>query len=125
MMRHVVASAHGGADPRPADRQRPASGDAGANTALSTPAIFAADGHTRELGGGTAVNGTKPVPDQARPKTPRISVVIPTLNEAKNLPHVFAKLPSDIYEIVLVDGNSTDDTVEVARELYPDVRIVG
>ncbi len=125
MMRHVVASAHGGADPRPADRQRPASGDAGANTALSTPAIFAADGHTRELGGGTAVNGTKPVPDQARPKTPRISVVIPTLNEAKNLPHVFAKLPSDIYEIVLVDGNSTDETVEVARELYPDVRIVG
>jgi glycosyltransferase involved in cell wall biosynthesis len=71
------------------------------------------------------VNDTKPTLDQARPKTPRISVVIPTLNEAKNLPHVFAKLPSDIYEIVLVDGNSTDDTVEVARELYPDVRIVG
>jgi glycosyltransferase involved in cell wall biosynthesis len=56
---------------------------------------------------------------------PRVSVVIPTLNEAKNLPHVFARIPDDIYEIVLVDGASTDGTVEVARGLYPDVRIVG
>jgi hypothetical protein len=56
---------------------------------------------------------------------PRVSVVIPTLNEAKNIPHVFARLPSDVYEIVLVDGNSADGTVEVARELYPEVRIVG
>ena len=56
---------------------------------------------------------------------PRVSVVIPTLNEAKNLPHVFATLPDDIHEIVLVDGCSTDGTVDVARDLYPDVRIVG
>jgi glycosyltransferase involved in cell wall biosynthesis len=126
MMRHIVDSAHGGAEPNwPADHRRPASGDAGATTALSTLSIFAANGHARELRAGMSVNDTEPVLDQARPKTPRVSVVIPTLNEAKNLPHVFAKLPSDIYEIVLVDGNSTDDTVEVARELYPDVRIVG
>jgi glycosyltransferase involved in cell wall biosynthesis len=59
------------------------------------------------------------------PAAPQVSVVIPTLNEALNLPHVFARLPRDIYEIVIVDGNSTDGTVEVARELYPDVRIVG
>ena len=56
---------------------------------------------------------------------PRVTVVIPAMNEAKNLPHVFADLPDDIHEIVLVDGNSTDDTVEVARRLYPNVRIVG
>jgi glycosyltransferase involved in cell wall biosynthesis len=56
---------------------------------------------------------------------PRISVVIPTLNEARNLPHVFAKLPSGLEEIILVDGNSCDGTVEVARELFPAVRIVG
>jgi glycosyltransferase involved in cell wall biosynthesis len=56
---------------------------------------------------------------------PRVSVVIPTLNEARNLPHVFAKLPDWIYEVVLVDGNSTDDTVEVARALFPPVKIVG
>jgi glycosyltransferase involved in cell wall biosynthesis len=51
-------------------------------------------------------------------------VVIPTLNEARNLPHVFALLPKDIFEVVVVDGNSTDGTVEVARMLRPDVRIV-
>lgn len=56
---------------------------------------------------------------------PRVSVVIPTLNEAKNLPHVFGRLPRDVFEIVIVDGRSTDGTVEVARALYPDVRIVG
>src|SRR5215204_5953047 len=65
---------------------------------------------------GAAAQGRRP---------PRVSVVIPALNEARNLPHVFATLPPDIYEIVLVDGRSTDETVEVARELYPDVRIVG
>jgi len=55
---------------------------------------------------------------------PRISVVIPTLNEARNLPHVFAALPSDIYEIIVVDGNSVDDTLAVVRKLRPDARIV-
>ena len=55
----------------------------------------------------------------------RVSVVIPTLNEAANLPHVFVRLPfEELFEIILVDGRSTDDTVEVARELCPDVRIV-
>jgi len=56
--------------------------------------------------------------------TPRVSVVIPTLNEAANLPHVLGSLPTNIYELVLVDGRSTDETVEVARNLYPSVRIV-
>jgi glycosyltransferase involved in cell wall biosynthesis len=53
-----------------------------------------------------------------------ISVVIPALNEARNLPYVFARLPPDIYEVVLVDGFSVDDTVAVARQLKPDVHIV-
>jgi len=56
---------------------------------------------------------------------PSISVVIPTLNEAKNLPRVLRELPLEVSEVVLVDGLSTDGTVEVAREHYPDVRIVG
>jgi glycosyltransferase involved in cell wall biosynthesis len=54
-----------------------------------------------------------------------VSVVIPAMNEAENLPHVLSKMPKDIYEVVLVDGNSTDGTVEVAQELFPTVRIVG
>lgn len=55
---------------------------------------------------------------------PRVSVVVPALNEAANLPHVFATLPSWIHELVLVDGHSTDDTVAVARRLRPDMKIV-
>jgi glycosyltransferase involved in cell wall biosynthesis len=53
-----------------------------------------------------------------------VSVVIPALNEADNLPHVFERLPSTVDEVVLVDGASVDETVEVARSLYPRVRIV-
>ena len=55
---------------------------------------------------------------------PRVSVVVPTFNEARNLPHVFALLPADLHEVIVVDGRSTDGTVEVARSLRPDVKIV-
>jgi glycosyltransferase involved in cell wall biosynthesis len=55
---------------------------------------------------------------------PRISVVVPTLNEARNLPHVFSRLPADVYEVIVVDGHSVDDTIAVARQLRPDVRVV-
>jgi glycosyltransferase involved in cell wall biosynthesis len=55
---------------------------------------------------------------------PLVSVVIPTLNESKNLAHVFARMPEPIHEVIIVDGHSTDDTVEVARQLWPDVRVV-
>ena len=53
-----------------------------------------------------------------------VSVVIPTLNEAKNLPLVLPRIPSWVDEVVLVDGGSTDDTVAVAQRLRPDIRIV-
>lgn len=56
--------------------------------------------------------------------SPTVSVVIPTLNEERNLPHVFAALPEGIDEVVLVDGGSVDDTVAVARQLRPDVVVV-
>jgi glycosyltransferase involved in cell wall biosynthesis len=58
------------------------------------------------------------------PATPRVSVVIPTYNEAKNRPHVFALLPEDVHQVVIVDGRSVDDTIEVARSLRPDVTVV-
>jgi glycosyltransferase involved in cell wall biosynthesis len=53
-----------------------------------------------------------------------VSLVIPTLNEAKNLPHVLPLIPVWIYEVIIVDGYSTDGTVEMARKLRPDIRIV-
>jgi glycosyltransferase involved in cell wall biosynthesis len=55
---------------------------------------------------------------------PRVSVVIPALNEARNLPHVFGALPSDIHEVIVVDGHSVDDTLAVVRQLRPDARVV-
>jgi glycosyltransferase involved in cell wall biosynthesis len=54
----------------------------------------------------------------------RVSVVIPALNEAENLPHVLPRLPDGLHEVIVVDGHSTDGTAEVARRLRPDVRIV-
>jgi glycosyltransferase involved in cell wall biosynthesis len=50
--------------------------------------------------------------------------VIPAKNEARNLPHVFARLPK-ICEVILVNGNSTDDTVSVAQRLRPDITVIG
>jgi glycosyltransferase involved in cell wall biosynthesis len=54
-----------------------------------------------------------------------VSVVIPAKNEERNLPHVLPALPAGLHEVILVDGNSTDNTVEVARELLPEIRVVG
>ena len=55
---------------------------------------------------------------------PSVSVVIPALNEGRNIPHVFSRIPADVFEVVLVDGVSVDDTVAIARQVRPDVRIV-
>jgi glycosyltransferase involved in cell wall biosynthesis len=62
--------------------------------------------------------------DDTPPPWPGVSVVIPTLNEARNLPHVFARLPADVHEVIVVDGHSVDDTLAVVRRLRPDARIV-
>lgn len=55
---------------------------------------------------------------------PKVSVIIPTLNEARNIPHVFASLPLALHEVIIVDGNSVDDTVATARRLRPGVRVI-
>ena len=57
-------------------------------------------------------------------RRPTVSVVIPTLNEARNLEHVLPRIPADVHEVILVDGNSQDGTVEVARRLCPDIKVV-
>jgi glycosyltransferase involved in cell wall biosynthesis len=60
----------------------------------------------------------------SRPKTPTVTVVIPTLNECNNLPYVLPLIPKWIDEVILVDGRSTDDTVEMARKLWPGIRVL-
>jgi glycosyltransferase involved in cell wall biosynthesis len=54
----------------------------------------------------------------------RVSVVIPTLNEARNLPYVFSRLPDGLHQVIIVDGHSADGTREEARRLRPDVEIL-
>jgi glycosyltransferase involved in cell wall biosynthesis len=54
----------------------------------------------------------------------KISAVIPTLNEEKNLVHVLPNIQQWVDEVILVDGHSTDQTVTVARELCPAIHIV-
>jgi len=58
------------------------------------------------------------------PDGPSVSVVIPAMNEAENLPYTFSRLPQGLHEVILVDGHSHDDTVAVAKRLRPGVRIV-
>jgi glycosyltransferase involved in cell wall biosynthesis len=55
---------------------------------------------------------------------PTVSIIIPTLNEERNIPHVFARIPANIHQVILVDGRSVDNTVSSARRIRPDVRVV-
>jgi glycosyltransferase involved in cell wall biosynthesis len=54
------------------------------------------------------------------PEKPSVSIITPTLNSAKTLRECFAAIkaqdyPSDLVEIVVADGGSSDDTVAIAR----------
>lgn len=58
-----------------------------------------------------------------RPRDPSVSIVVPVRNEARNLEVVLPQLPS-VHQIVLVDGHSVDDSVEVARRCRPETEII-
>jgi glycosyltransferase involved in cell wall biosynthesis len=64
-------------------------------------------------------------PEKIEVPEPTVSVVIPAKNEARNLPLVLLALPEGLHEVILVDGDSTDNTVQVANELFPEIIIVG
>ena len=54
-----------------------------------------------------------------------VSVIVPTKNEEKNLPYVLPRIPMhDNLEVIVVDAFSSDDTVRVAQELLPGVKVV-
>ena len=67
---------------------------------------------------------SSPDGDAAPPVSPHVSVVIPARNEAANLPFVLARLPAGLFEVILVDGHSSDDTISVARICRPDIRVI-
>ena len=48
----------------------------------------------------------------------RVSVIIPTHNEAQSIAHVLSDIPSEFTtEIIVVDSNSTDGTQEIAAKM--------
>ncbi|HEX5713227.1 MAG TPA: glycosyltransferase [Solirubrobacterales bacterium] len=62
-------------------------------------------------------------PDRRATRSTKISVVVPAMNEGKNIGQVLERLPEGLHEVILVDGNSKDDTVEAARRAYPEIRV--
>ena len=72
------------------------------------------------------ITGQRPPTDlSSRRPAPKVSVVVPAKNEALNLPHVLTAIPGDVHEVILVDGDSSDDTVAVARRVLPGIIVIG
>ena len=92
------------AQSKPAEKGGTAAG-AEHQTAAESPRSY------RQVNAGFAIN-------------PTVSVVIPVKNEARNLPIVFRTLPHWVDEVVLVDGRSVDDSVAVARQCHPGIKVV-
>jgi glycosyltransferase involved in cell wall biosynthesis len=84
-------------------------------------------------------NGTRPAPHLfgaseahhfsghafgERERGTTISVVIPTKNEAQNISWVLERIPAWIDEVILVDGQSTDGTIEAAKRARPDIVVI-
>jgi glycosyltransferase involved in cell wall biosynthesis len=59
----------------------------------------------------------------ARSANPTVTIVVPARNEARNLEVVLPELP-DVAQIVLVDGNSADETIETAHRVRPGITVV-
>jgi hypothetical protein len=62
-------------------------------------------------------------PDRRSTRKTKVSVVVPAMNEEKNIGQVLAELPDGLHEVILVDGNSSDNTIEAARQAYPSIRV--
>jgi len=54
----------------------------------------------------------------------KVSLVLPTMNEERNIGWVLGRLPAGLHEVLLVDGRSVDRTVAVAQQLRPDIRVL-
>ncbi len=62
--------------------------------------------------------------DPQRPFPASVSVITCTLNEAGNVAHVLEKVPAWVDELIVVDGHSTDRTVEIVQSVAPHARVL-
>lgn len=71
-------------------------------------------------------SGSPEAGDPTSPAPPRVSVIVPALNEAPNMPELFTEMAETFRshdldaEVVLVDDGSTDGTLPAAREAAED-----
>lgn len=63
-------------------------------------------------------------PDRRRDRQTLISIVVPAMNEEYNIGLVLKRLPEGLHEVILVDGNSKDKTIEAAERAYPGIRVL-
>lgn len=78
---------------------------------------------------GSVGSDSKPKINRRRPKSerrpadPKVSIVVPAINEAANVAEILPYL-SGYYEVIVVDGNSTDGTAEAARKALPTAKVI-
>jgi glycosyltransferase involved in cell wall biosynthesis len=79
---------------------------------------------------GHGPDSARPLPELREPVItvhvvrPSVSVVVPAMNEEDNIGWVLARIPTCASEVIVVDGYSSDRTVEVARASLPEVVVV-
>jgi glycosyltransferase involved in cell wall biosynthesis len=56
--------------------------------------------------------------------TPSVSLVIPALNEAQGLRAILPRVPLVVGQLIVVDGGSTDATVDVVLEMAPNATVI-
>jgi hypothetical protein len=76
--------------------------------------------------GALAARGAVPYsgPDRRHNRNTKVSVVVPAMNEEQNIGVVLGRLPEGLHEVILVDGNSQDKTIEAAERAYPGIRVL-
>lgn len=124
-----LAKGGGSAPPLWSDGSRNGNGKGNGKGATVAPPL---NGHANEPGAGIgsatgseAAGTARPGPEtEVRPASATVSVILPVRNEADNLPHVLPLIPSWVDEIIIVDGRSDDDTVNVARSICPRARVI-